>query len=195
MQRLQFNPWVGKIPWRRAGHPTPAFLPGESHGQTSLVGCSLCSCTKSDTAEATEQPRRCLALPALLKKKKSQRKWHLFLRFKIFEQPKSMAQTLLVINKRTEIHPNSFIPPSKATWQDIHTWTSKTGTYLSLQSLTKTDKLTVTLAPVALFWVNMHLFFFFFEDPNSFFFFFFFNLAVPGLRGGMRDLSAAARSI
>ena len=91
------------------------------------------------------------------KKKKSQRKWHLFLRFKIFEQPKSMAQTLLVINKRTEIHPNSFIPPSKATWQDIHTWTSKTGTYLSLQSLTKTDKLTVTLAPVALFWPRNHL--------------------------------------
>ena len=28
--RLEFDPWVGKIPWRRAWHPTPVFLPGES---------------------------------------------------------------------------------------------------------------------------------------------------------------------
>ena len=34
----EFNPWVGKIPWRRAWQPTPVFLPGESHGQRSLVG-------------------------------------------------------------------------------------------------------------------------------------------------------------
>ena len=30
----------GKIPWRRARHPTPVFLPGESHGQRSLMGYS-----------------------------------------------------------------------------------------------------------------------------------------------------------
>ena len=30
--------WVRKIPWRRAWQPTPVFLPGESHGQRSLVG-------------------------------------------------------------------------------------------------------------------------------------------------------------
>ena len=36
----RFNPWMGKIPWRRAWQLTPAFLPGESHGQRSLVGCS-----------------------------------------------------------------------------------------------------------------------------------------------------------
>ena len=29
-KRPGFNPWVGKIPWRRAWHPTPVFLPGES---------------------------------------------------------------------------------------------------------------------------------------------------------------------
>ena len=28
--RPGFNPWVGKIPWRRKWHPTPVFLPGES---------------------------------------------------------------------------------------------------------------------------------------------------------------------
>ena len=35
-----FDPWVGKIPWRRAWQPTPVFLPGESHGLRSLVGYS-----------------------------------------------------------------------------------------------------------------------------------------------------------
>ena len=32
LKRLGFDPWVGKIPWRRAWQPTPVFLPGESHG-------------------------------------------------------------------------------------------------------------------------------------------------------------------
>ena len=35
-----FNPWVRKIRRRRAWQPTSAFLPGESHGQRSLVGYS-----------------------------------------------------------------------------------------------------------------------------------------------------------
>ena len=30
MQETQFDPWVGKIPWRRKWQPTPVFLPGES---------------------------------------------------------------------------------------------------------------------------------------------------------------------
>ena len=38
MQETKFDPWVGKIPWRRVWQPTPVFLPGESHGQRSLVG-------------------------------------------------------------------------------------------------------------------------------------------------------------
>ena len=29
-RRCGFNPWVGKVPWRRAWQPTPVFLPGES---------------------------------------------------------------------------------------------------------------------------------------------------------------------
>ena len=36
----RFDPWVRKIPWRRKWLPTPVFLPGESHGQRSLVGYS-----------------------------------------------------------------------------------------------------------------------------------------------------------
>ena len=35
--RLKFDPWVGKIPWRIAWLSTPIFLPGEFHGQRSLV--------------------------------------------------------------------------------------------------------------------------------------------------------------
>ena len=37
LKRCAFNPWVGKIPWRRAWKPTPVFLPGESQGQRSLA--------------------------------------------------------------------------------------------------------------------------------------------------------------
>ena len=41
--------------WRRKWQPTPVFLPGESQGQWSLVGCRLWGCTESDTTEATWQ--------------------------------------------------------------------------------------------------------------------------------------------
>ena len=40
LKRLGFNPWVRKISWRRAWQPTLVFLPGEFHGQRSLVGYS-----------------------------------------------------------------------------------------------------------------------------------------------------------
>ena len=39
--------------WRRKWQPTPVFLPGESQGQRSLVGCRLWGRTASDTTEAT----------------------------------------------------------------------------------------------------------------------------------------------
>ena len=41
--------------WRRNWQPTPVFLPGESQGRGSLVGCRLWGRTESDTAEATQQ--------------------------------------------------------------------------------------------------------------------------------------------
>ena len=37
-KRHRFDPWVGKILLNGTGHPTPGFLPGESHGQRSLAG-------------------------------------------------------------------------------------------------------------------------------------------------------------
>ena len=47
----RFDSWVGKSPWRRKWQPTPVFLPGESHGQRSLVGYSPQGRKESDTTE------------------------------------------------------------------------------------------------------------------------------------------------
>ena len=47
----RFDPWVGKVPWRRAWQPAPVLLPGESRGQRSLVGYSSGSRKESDTTE------------------------------------------------------------------------------------------------------------------------------------------------
>ena len=43
--------WVRKIPWRREWLPTAIFLPGESHGQRSLVGYSPRGHKESDRTE------------------------------------------------------------------------------------------------------------------------------------------------
>ena len=48
---LRFDPWVGKIPWRNKWQPTPVILPGEFHGQRSMVGYSLWGGKESDTTE------------------------------------------------------------------------------------------------------------------------------------------------
>ena len=50
-ERRGFHPSVGKIPWRKARQPTPVFLPGESHGQGSLVGYSPWGQKESDMTE------------------------------------------------------------------------------------------------------------------------------------------------
>ena len=47
------NPWVGKIPWRRAQQPTPVFLPGESHGRRKLAGYCPWGHKESDMTEVT----------------------------------------------------------------------------------------------------------------------------------------------
>ena len=49
----------GKIPWRRTWQPTPVFLPGESHGQRSLTGCSPWGRKESDTTEHTHPRKTC----------------------------------------------------------------------------------------------------------------------------------------
>ena len=50
--RFGLDPWVWKIPWRRAWQPAPVFFPRESHGQRRLSGCSPCRDHKeSNTTE------------------------------------------------------------------------------------------------------------------------------------------------
>ena len=46
-----FDSWVWKMPWRRAMQPTPVFLPGEPHGERSLVGYSPWGRKEWDTTE------------------------------------------------------------------------------------------------------------------------------------------------
>ena len=71
---LKYLPWTrfafgekkkGKasfMHWRRKWQPTPVFLPGDSQGQGSLVGCCLWGRTESDTTEATQQQQQQLTL-------------------------------------------------------------------------------------------------------------------------------------
>ena len=54
---MQFNPWVEEIRWRKAWQPAPVFLPGESHGQRSLVRYSPWGHKESNTTEETQHTR------------------------------------------------------------------------------------------------------------------------------------------
>ena len=49
--RCGFDPWIGKIPWRRKWQPTAVFLPEKSHRQRSLVGYSSKTHKESDMTE------------------------------------------------------------------------------------------------------------------------------------------------
>ena len=51
--RHGFDPWVGKIPWRRKWQPTPVLLPGKSHGQRNLEGYSPWPCKELDMTQHT----------------------------------------------------------------------------------------------------------------------------------------------
>ena len=50
-RRPGFDPWVGKIPWRREWPPVPVFLPGEFHEQCSLAGYSPWGLKELDMTE------------------------------------------------------------------------------------------------------------------------------------------------
>ena len=51
--RHGFDPWVGKIPLKKAWQPAPVFSPGEFHGQRSLAGYSPWLCKELDMTEVT----------------------------------------------------------------------------------------------------------------------------------------------
>ena len=64
MCRPGFDPWVGKMPWRREQLPTPVFWPGESHGLDSPRDCKESNMTEQLSLNFTSKPHHCL--PPLL---------------------------------------------------------------------------------------------------------------------------------
>ena len=59
-KRWGFDPWVGKIPWRREWQPTPVFLPWESYGLRMLVGLFfLCVCVCAQLCPTLYDPMEC----------------------------------------------------------------------------------------------------------------------------------------
>ena len=63
MWGTRFNPWVGKIPWRRKWQPTPVFLPGKSHGWRSLTGYSPRGPKDSDMTEQLHFQAKIVMVP------------------------------------------------------------------------------------------------------------------------------------
>ena len=53
-RRQEFDPWVRKIPWRKAWQSTPIFLYGESHEQKSLAGLQSMGLQKNRMHRVTE---------------------------------------------------------------------------------------------------------------------------------------------
>ena len=52
-KRCWLDPWIRKIPWKRAWQPTSVFMPGESYGQKSLAGYRPWGRKESDRTEMT----------------------------------------------------------------------------------------------------------------------------------------------
>ena len=65
----RFHLWVGKIPWRRKGQPTPVFLPEKSHGQRSLEGYHPWGHKESRWSEQLSTHRR-IPMNSILSKSK-----------------------------------------------------------------------------------------------------------------------------
>ena len=54
-RRRRFNPWVGKMPWRKKWQLTPVFLPRKSQGLKSLMGYSPWDHKRVEQDWATKQ--------------------------------------------------------------------------------------------------------------------------------------------
>ena len=63
LRRCGFDPWLGKIPWRRKWQPTPVFLPEKFHGHWILVGYSPWGHKESDRTELLSVPATLLVIP------------------------------------------------------------------------------------------------------------------------------------
>ena len=53
-KKRKFNPWVGKIPWRKKWQPTPIFLPWRFHEERSLADYSPWGCKKSNLTDCSQ---------------------------------------------------------------------------------------------------------------------------------------------
>ena len=51
MLGTRFDPCVGEIPWKMKWKSTQVFLPGEFHGERSLVGYNPCGHKESDVTQ------------------------------------------------------------------------------------------------------------------------------------------------
>ena len=75
-RRPQFDPRVGKIPWRRQWHPTSVLLPGNSRGQKGLVGYSPWGRRESDRTECLQfhsSPQQSATVPVSLRAQSGKR--------------------------------------------------------------------------------------------------------------------------
>ena len=62
----EFDPWVGKIPWRRIWQPTPVFLPGKSRGQRNVAGYTVHGSQTCLIDSTTLQLEAQLQMPAFI---------------------------------------------------------------------------------------------------------------------------------
>ena len=90
-EQLHFD--VTFMHWRRKWQPTPVFLPGESQGQGSLVGCRLWGLTESDTTEATQQ----------------QQQQHMFIGIETISRKVSTLQKVLWLQKTQDTDQNGVV--------------------------------------------------------------------------------------
>ena len=108
--------------WRRKWQPTPVFLPGESPGRGSLVGCRLWGRTESDTTEATQQQQLLWILPPQTAAS--------ICAFPISHSilgPAALERSFSLEKKSSDIisHGISTPPPSRQHWQNHSAFTSK----------------------------------------------------------------------
>ena len=77
------------IDWRRNWQPTPVFLPGESQGWSSLIGCCLWGPTESDTTEAMQQQQHSMFWASLVAQlaKNPPAMWETWVQSLVWEDP------------------------------------------------------------------------------------------------------------
>ena len=106
--------------WRRKWQPTPVFLPGESQGGWSLVGCRLWGCTESET---TERLSTRLVITLLPKSKRLLIPWLKSPSAVILEPPKIKSDTVSTVSPFIchEVTNKSKRGPDNGHIRNIHT--------------------------------------------------------------------------